>query len=423
MMDGTGLDLVKYVSQHHASMPICLVTAYSSPDQAVQALKEGAFDYLSKPVAVADLRRVVSTMVAQSHTNHQDNLPILIAEKIAQRLPGQSTAMKAIHVTLAQLAQTSACVVIQGERGTGKELAARALHACSVRATQPFIVFDCSTADNNRTEHTLFGSQQDSSIGTVTLKDGAFQTAHGGTLLLDEVGKLPLDIQLTLLNTLQQKTVRRHGATHTDSIDVRVLVSTTTPLAQLVASGQFRQDLYYRLNIMALSMPPLRERNGDAPWLAQRWLTTHPQGKTMILSAGALSWLRSHPFTGNVRELDNMMERSVALCAAQLLNVIEVSHLHMTGNNTLTSIPITPPSYTNTTVVNSLEDEDFSGAERRRSALTFPMDLTSHLANIERRIIEQALQQARYNRGQAATLLGLNLRQIRYRMEQLGIEC
>jgi two-component system, NtrC family, response regulator PilR len=405
MPDGTGLDLVKYVTSHYLGLPICLITAYSNAEQSVEALKEGAFDYLSKPVSVLDLRRVVASMVAQSQASHHQ-VPLSLTDQMAQHVPGQSTAMKAIHHTLAQLAQTSACVVIQGEPGTGKELAARALHACSVRAKEAFVVLDCSVLkDSHTAERALFGEP--------SLNNGAFHTAQSGTLLLEEVSSLPLDTQVLLLNTLQEKSIHRQftlGKTFdwvAEPIDVRVLISSTKPLAQGLASGKLRQDLFYRLNVMALTMPPLRDRSGDAPWLAKRWLAKHASDKAMDISAGAMAWLRSHAFSGNIRELDNVIERGIALCITQGGTCIEVAHLQAND-----AAPKHHESHA-----------DSAGNDRWQTPMTFPMDLMAHLASIERKIIEQALQQARYNRTQAAVLLGLNVRQIRYRIEQLGIEC
>lgn len=410
MNDGTGLDLVRYLSQTHVGLPICLVTAYSSPEQSVQALKEGAFDYLSKPVSVVDLRRVVAAMVEQNKVYHTHSPQTSLAY-IEQRLPGQSTAMKAVHQTLAQLAQTDACVVIQGEPGTGKELAARALHAASIRAAQPFIVLDCSLLqDSMAAKQALFGEYG--------VRQGVFQAAQGGTLLLDEVSCLPIDIQIALLNVLQTKTIPKitleaitETSNQTQRIDVRVLISTTTALSHWVAMGKLRQDLYYRLNIMALHMPSLRDRSGDAPWLAQRWLLSHTQGKTMSLSIGAIAWLRSHIFSGNIRELNNVIERGVTVCMAQGEQCIEVTHLK--GNDEVNRLP---QILNESNIANNFN-------KNQTTKINFPMDLTAHLGAIERQIIEQALQYTRYNRTQAAVLLGINVRQIRYRIEQLGIEC
>jgi two-component system, NtrC family, response regulator PilR len=399
MNDGTGLDLLRQIRQIYAGLPLCLVTAYSDPEQSVQALKEGAFDYLSKPVSLADLRRVVLAMVEQKKS-HQSYTSQGLLEKIAQQLPGQSPAMKIVHQQLVQLVQTEAPVVIQGESGTGKELAARALHLASTRAAQPFIFVDCGLLQDSPTaESCLFG------------ETGVFQAAQGGILLLDEVRCLPIDIQTKLLNTLQNKLICRQTTGATQSVDVRILVSTSTPLNQWVATGKLRQDLYYRLNIMTVHMPPLRDRNGDAPWLAQRWLLNHPHSKMMTLSTGAIAWLRSHIFSGNIRELNNIIERAVALCAAQGMCCIEVMHLHR--NDVVEHSSQMPYERNQTNPVN----------ESKTIKLNFPMDLTAHLGAIERQIIEQALQQTRYNRTQAAALLGMNTRQIRYRIEQLGIEC
>ena len=404
MNDGTGLDLLRYLSQTHMGLPISLVTAYSSLEQSVQALKEGAFDYLSKPVSVADLRRVVAAMVEQNKA-YQTHSPQTSLAYIKQQLPGQSTAMKAVHQTLAQLVQTDVCVVIQGEPGTGKELAARALHSASIRAAQPFVVLDCRLLQDSATAaRALFGEYG--------VKQGVFETAQGGTLLLDEVSCLPIDIQTVLLDALQTKTIiNTEIIPKITRIDVRILISTATALSHWVATGKLRQDLYYRLNIMVLHIPSLRDRSGDAPWLAQRWLLSHTQGKTMSLSMGAIAWLRSHIFSGNIRELNNVIERGVAVCMAQGEQCIEVIHLQR--NDEINSLSQTSNK---SSILSSF-------AKSQAIKINFPMDLTAHLGTIERQIIEHALQYTRYNRTQAAALLGINVRQIRYRIEQLGIEC
>lgn len=423
--DGTGLELAHHIAQNHTGLPISIMTAYGSPEHAVQALKAGAFDYLTKPVAIADLRSTVANMLAVDPRMPNNSLTAITA-LIAHRLPGQSPAMKGIHQQLAQLAQTQACLVLQGESGTGKELAARALHAASQRAGGPFVVLNCGALDKTMIESAMFGTEQRNASGEVELSDGAFQMAKGGTLLLDDVGALPLDAQVRLLNALQERTIRRLGALKHEPIDTRILVSSSQSLPQLVAAGQFRQDLYYRLNVMVMNLPPLRDRQGDAVWLAQRWLAAHPQGKTMGLAPGAMAWLRTYSFAGNVRELENILERAVALSGAgvQSSAFIEVAHLQMPGSMETLS----QANSSLTTQQHSATEPEYIGPERRKTMhgdpnrVAFPLDIQAHLAGIERIIIEQSLQRTRFNRTQAAALLGLNLRQLRYRIEQLGID-
>ncbi len=423
--DGTGIELAQHVASQYPGLPISIMTAYGSPEHSVQALKAGAFDYLTKPVAIADLRATVAKMLAQSQRTRSPS-PLPLVEQIAHRLPGQSSAIKAVHQQLAQLAQTQACVVLQGERGTGKELAARALHACSQRAAGPFVVFNCGAIDKTALESAMFGSEQRAPDAPPAMQDGAFQSAQGGTLLFDDVGSLSLDAQVRLLNALQDRTIRRAGASKNETIDVRILVSSHQSLPQLVAAGQFRQDLYYRLNVMVVHLPPLRDRQGDAVWLAQRWMALHPVAKAMQLSPGAMAWLKTYPFAGNIRELDNILERGVTRATAQAhpAEQLETGHLQT---------PVTMETLSQGEQIRQQQraSEDqlgFQGVERRKlvspdaGIMTFPLDLQAHLANIERGIIEQALQRTRYNRTQAATLLGLNLRQMRYRIEQLGID-
>jgi two-component system response regulator PilR (NtrC family) len=399
------------------------MTAYGSPEHSVQALKAGAFDYLTKPVAIADLRATVANMLSQTQRALSKS-PLSVVEQIANRLPGQSPAMKAVHAQLAQLAQTQASLVLQGEPGTGKELAARALHACSQRAAGPFVVLNCGALDKATLEATVFGSELRSPTGEITHVEGVFHSAQGGTLLLDDVGKLPLDAQVRLLNALQDRTIRRAGAAKAEMIDVRILVSSNQSLPQLVAAGQFRQDLYYRLNVMMVHLPPMRDRSGDAVWLAQRWLAAHPEGKTLGLSAGAMAWLRTFSFPGNVRELENVLERAITMRAMLGGTSTQLDPVHLQMPASMETLSQAEQTESNKTAPE--EPSVYRGAERRKSTsptkVEFPLDIEAHLASIERVIIEQALQRTRFNRTQAATLLGLNLRQLRYRIEQLGID-
>jgi two-component system response regulator PilR (NtrC family) len=423
--DGTGIELATHVAENYPGVPISIMTAYGSPEHSVQALKAGAYDYLTKPIPIASLRATVANMLTQSQRS-LNNPPSWLADQIAQRLPGQSPAMKAVHQQLAQLAQTQACLVLQGEKGTGKELAARALHASSQKAAGPFVVLDCGALNAQTIEASIFGAAVRLPSGETNLQDGAFQAAQGGTLLLDDVGSLPLDIQVRLLNALQDKTIRPAGASKNENIDVRILVSSHQSLPQLVAAGLFRQDLYYRLNVMVVHLPPLRDRFGDAVWLAQRWMAAHPQGKLMTLSNSATAWLKTHSFPGNIRELENTLERAVALSAAQGQSSLTIDSSHLQMPASMESLSQEKPHH------GGMHSQDITqGLNKNDSGKTiapennkivFPMDIQTHLASIERGIIEQALHRSRYNRTQAATLLGLNLRQLRYRIEQLGID-
>ncbi len=398
--DATGIDLAQHIAQKHTGLPVAMMTAYGSPDHAVQALKAGAFDYLSKPVSIANLRSTVAQMLAQSRLR-QHNDPAALIAQLTHLLPGQSPAMQQVFQAMAQFSQSLACVAIDGQQGTGKELASRAIHSCSVRSSQAFIVFNCAA-------HSANNAHSDS-------LQTAFQTAQGGTLLLEAIEMLPQHAQLELLHILQNRSIKPVSADKTIPVDVRLMVSSEAPLSQTLAAGRLRQDLFYRLHILTLSLPPLHEREGDAAWLAQRWLAQHPQGKSLTLSTAAIKRLNTHCFAGNVRELENALERSVALASGQSSVVLEIDLL--SAQNSLSTSATAMGNAVN-------NDAKQGGTESPKpvSSIVFPVDLITHLASIERDIIEQALQGSRYNRTQAATALGLNLRQLRYRMEQLGIK-
>ncbi len=400
--DATGIDLAQHIAHKHVGLPVAMMTAYGSPDHAVQALKAGAFDYLSKPVSIADLRSTVAQMLAQSHLRQLNDPAALIAQ-LAHLLPGQSPAMQQVFLTMAQCTQSLACVAIDGQQGTGKELAARAIHSCSVRSSQAFVVFNCAAYNANHPSA--------ESIHT------AFEKAQGGTLLLEAIDALAQHAQLALLQILQDRSIKHGSSDKTSPVDVRLMVSSATPLSQSLAAGSLRHDLFYRLNILTLSLPPLHEREGDAAWLAQRWLAQHPQGQSMTLSASAVNNLNTHPFAGNVRELENTLERSVALAAGQPSTVLDV--VVPTTQSTHSSISSGAASVGS--VPDSTVLQDSTSAAKAGHLVPLPIDLTAHLAGIERGIIEQALLHTRYNRTHAASLLGLNLRQLRYRMAQLGI--
>jgi two-component system, NtrC family, response regulator PilR len=410
--DGTGIDIAQHVQGNYPGLPLCMMTAYGSPDHAVQALKAGAFDYLSKPVSINDLRAAVAQMLAQSQLR-QRNAAAALAAQMALLLPGHSVAMHTVHQHMAQLSQTQACVVLQGERGTGKELAARAMHRCGLRAAQPFVVFNCAALSGAALDRALFGS-------VAPAYDGAFQAAQGGTLLLDDIDALGSAMQIKLLNVLQERVLMRIDGAVKESSDVRLMVSSPTALNQLLDSGVLRQDLFYRLNVMVLDLPPLRARQDDVIYLAQRWLAQHPQGKTMALSAQAMQQLHTHPFNGNVRELNNVLERSVALHSAQsgaalelLLDAVPASaHASapapVRAEHDLKPPTINPPTSPSTDLTMDLGND-------------LPVDLSAHMAALERAWIAKALQRSNNNRPQAAALLGLNVRQLRYRIEQLGL--
>jgi two-component system response regulator PilR (NtrC family) len=279
---------------------------------------------------------------------------------------------------------------------------------------------NCGAIPENLMEAEFFGVKKGAYTGAGADRDGFFQAAHRGTLLLDEVADLPLGMQVKLLRVLQERTVRRVGSMVEEPVDVRIVAASHKSLPQLVSTGQFRQDLYYRLNVMMVYIPPLRDRAGDAVLLAERWLQRHSQGKTLGLGSTATHWLKSHPFPGNVRELENVLERAVALCMVQESSTIGIEHLQSPIIPEMIGVISSPPPLVSSN--NTASTVMTPSAPAATSAIKLPIDLPTHLNSIERSLIELALNQTRYNRTQAATLLGLNLRQLRYRIEQLGID-
>jgi two-component system response regulator PilR (NtrC family) len=382
--DGEGLDLVRHIGEHCADLPVAVITAYGSAENAVAALKAGAFDYLSKPVSLEDLRTLVKSAL---------KLPqqVSAAKPARQQLQGESPAIQQAREMIHKLARSQAPVYVSGESGSGKELAARLIHEQGARHDQRFVAVNCGAIPENLMESEFFGYKKGAFTGAETDRGGFFQAAHGGTLFLDEVADLPLAMQVKLLRTIQEKRVRKVGATDEDPVDVRMICATHQSLSALVEAGRFRQDLYFRLNVIELKMPSLKECREDIPVLAQSMLERlAPAGSPAPrLSDAARSALAAYDFPGNVRELENILERAVALCAG---DEIETGDLRLA-----------PARQT---------DETPAGGK---------WPLQDYLDRVEREAILEALGQTRFNRTAAARLLGITFRALRYRMERLGI--
>lgn len=395
--DGNGIDLVRYIQDKLPEMPVAVITAYGNMETAVAALKAGAFDFISKPLDINDLRNIVRSALRVNQTGHPDpgvqEAPT--SESGADKMLGESAAIRQVRALIVKLARGQAPVYISGASGTGKELAARLIHELSPRANQPFVPVNCGAIPEALMESEFFGHKKGSFTGATHDKEGLFKTADGGTLFLDEVGDLPLHMQVKLLRAIQEKTIRPVGTQSEIRVDVRILSATHKNLHELVKEGKFRQDLYYRLNVIELPIPPLSARREDIPLLARqlcrKLAETHGIAPPVISDA-ALSALGAYDFPGNVRELENILERAITLCEG---GEITASELQLSGSP---SAPATP----NTTIG---ENES----------------LDEYLERIERTAIEDALVKSNQNKTAAAKILGITFRALRYKLEKLGI--
>lgn len=419
--DGNGQELVEHCARHRSAMPIAVITAYGSVDAAVLALKSGAFDFVSKPLDLPALRRLVEQALKLSGHGRDDG------EGTRGRLLGESAAMQQVRQLVAKVARSQAPVFISGESGVGKELVARMIHEQGPRRGGPFVPVNCGAIPGELMESEFFGHVRGSFTGAHADKAGLFQAAHGGTLFLDEVAELPLPMQVKLLRVIQEKAVRAVGGREEVPVDVRILSATHKPLAALVEQGAFRQDLYYRINVIELRVPPLRERREDIPLLAERildriapdWGVERP-----TLSQAALAALCRYDFPGNVRELENVLERAVALCEG---GTIEVADLHLPEGpaSGAGSIPAGTPSSAAAAqirasgAVASPSGSAPAAASREGGA---PSSLVDYVENLERDAILKALAETRWNKTQAARRLGITFRALRYKLKKLGID-
>lgn len=382
MPDGDGLQVVNYITQANLDVPVAVITAHGNMENAVIALKAGAFDYLSKPVSLDQLRALVKSAL---------NLPI-VASTPAGGLHGSAPAMQKVRDLIERVARSQAPVHITGESGSGKELAARLIIRSGARSDKPVIAVNCGAIPEALMESEFFGYKKGAFTGADKDRDGFFQAANGGTLFLDEVADLPLTMQVKLLRAIQEKCVRKVGATVEEAVDVRLISATHNDLAERVQQGKFRQDLFYRLNVIQIQMPPLRELREDIGAIAQLTLERLRDGAQVEFSEEALHTLQNYDFPGNVRELENIVERALALCSGNLISV---------------------------------DDLQLSPAGQVRTEFTElgeKSPLPEYLDRVERQALLEALQHTNFNRTAAAKLLGLTFRTMRYRMERLGIK-
>ena len=423
--DGNGLDLVRELSEASPAVPVAVLTAYGSAESAVVALKAGAFDYLTKPVALEQLRTTVqSALKSLSGTASANTVKTVVASAAAAGnapralLAGESPQIQELRHMILRLARSMAPVAIYGESGSGKEVAARAIHLASARADKPFIAVNCGAIPEALVEAEFFGYKKGAFTGADADRDGFFQAAHGGTLFLDEVAELPLPMQVKLLRAIQERQVRKLGVTSEQPVDVRIISATHRDLADQVKAGQFREDLYYRLHVIELQIPPLRERGEDILVLADNILMRLAQREgrhqPRQLTEAARSCLLRYSFPGNVRELENLLERASALATDDLIRVEDLG------------VRIeTPPDYPRSSAVAATPvDFSLSTAEPLQMMgrlLEFPIDMPAEIELAERAFIEAALHRTQGNRTAAAQLLGVSFRHLRYRMKVLGI--
>lgn len=386
--DGNGLSLIQHIQREIPCMPVAMITAYGNAQAAVESLKAGAFDFVSKPVDLATLRKLVDSALKLRKNDTADNAD--------QELLGTHESIRNLRAMIERLARSQAPVHIAGESGTGKERVAQLIHKQGPRGQSPFMPVNCGAIPTELMESEFFGHVKGSFTGAVRDKQGLFQSAEGGTLFLDEVADLPLHMQVKLLRAVQERSVRPVGAETEVPVNVRIISATHKNLNDLVNQGAFRQDLYYRLNVIEVRTPPLRERADDIPLLSEHILTRLARDNGLSappkLEAQAQRQLREYNFPGNVRELENILERAITMCDGK---VISASDLQLRP-----SAPV-----------------QFSSAAATENAA-----LGDHIEEIEKRAIREALEKARYNKTRAAELLGMSFRSLRYRIKKLGIE-
>lgn len=397
--DGTGIELVEHIQEQFPHIPVAVITAFGSMEAAIKALKAGAFDFVSKPIDLNMLRGLVDSALKVASTPMDK--PGDTGSKKSQKLLGESEAMSALRQKIEKLARSQAPVYLRGESGVGKELVATQIHQQGPRANANFVPVNCGAIPTELMESEFFGHLKGSFTGAVSDKEGLFQAANGGTLFLDEIAELPIHMQVKLLRAIQEKAIKPIGGQKEIPVDIRLLSATHKDLAAEVETGNFRQDLYYRINVIELNIPPLRERITDLPILANFMLgrISSNSNDTYTLSEDAIEKLETYAFPGNIRELENILERAATLCDG---NSITANDLDLPDNSPLSTSGETSP------------DE---------SSISLSVDqLEDYLIQKERKAIVAALEQTRWNKTAAAKLLGITFRQLRYRLQKLELE-
>ena len=393
--DGNGIDLVRHIQNRYPQVPVAVITAHGNMETAIIALKAGAFDFVSKPLDINDLRNIVRSAL---RVGHSPSAAAAAPGAGTRQLLGESAAIQKVRTLIEKLARGQAPVYIHGESGTGKELAARLIHSLGPRADKPFVPVNCGAIPEQLMESEFFGHKKGSFTGAVQDKEGLFKAADGGTLFLDEVGDLPIPMQVKLLRAIQEKTVRPVGSQSELRVDVRILSATHRDLHGLVREGKFRQDLYYRLNVIELAIPNLRARPEDIPVLAEHLsakLTAGMANTPPKLSADAIGALSRYDFPGNVRELENILERALTMCDGTEIRAADLQ------------------------LPESTAADDAAGEP---AELGSSESLEEYLARVEESAIRDALQRTNQNKTAAAKLLGITFRALRYKLEKLGID-
>jgi two-component system response regulator PilR (NtrC family) len=401
--DGNGLELVSEIADRQPDLPVAVITAHGSVEDAVQALKLGAFDFVSKPVDLEMLRRLVETALRLGEDDQppdqerEPGQPVPVSVAGLEKLIGSSKAIQRCRDLIHKLSRSQAPVLISGPSGSGKELAARLIHDLGPRAKKPFVPVNCGAIPTELMESEFFGHRKGSFTGANADKEGLFQAADGGTLMLDEVADLPLHMQVKLLRAIQEKAVRPIGERHEVPVDVRILSATHQPLKPLVEADKFRSDLYFRLNVIELAMPSLSDRQEDIPILAEHFLhqiTEDWDTEAPAISPTAMNVLMSHPFSGNVRELINILQRAVTLCETEAIEPDDLM----------------------------LEQLDVETGEAGMPQRPDEQSLDTYMEDIEKQMLEDALLKARYNKTRAAELLGISFRSLRYKLKKFDID-
>lgn len=394
--DGDGLDIVRYIQEHLPKLPVAVITAHGNMDTAVEAMKAGAFDFLNKPVDLPTLRLLVDSAVSSNKIPEQ-------SDNEATDIIGTSLAIAKLKTSIKKLARSQAPVYISGESGSGKELVARAIHALGARTDKPFIAVNCGAIPSELVESEFFGYKKGAFTGATQDSEGLFQAANGGTLFLDEVADLPLSMQVKILRAIQEKAVRPVGTQAEVNVDVRILSATHKNLHQLVADNEFRQDLFYRLNVIQLDVPALRDRAEDIPMISQHIVQRldSDAGTQTSIETSALEALQAYAFPGNVRELENILERAYTLCDGDIINE---SDLQLDAHQSI-DMP----------AGKSKEQNHFMRCMNHDS-------IDDYLAEIEKEILLKALEKDRWNKTNAAKTLGISFRSFRYRLSKLGLD-
>ncbi|MFK7795614.1 MAG: sigma-54-dependent transcriptional regulator [Gammaproteobacteria bacterium] len=402
--DGDGIDLVAYIQSEYPNMPVAVITAYGSMDAAIKALKTGAFDFVSKPLDLKALRKLVSGALKLS-TNNTDK-PSQQSNEHTSRLIGGSSEMQNLNATILKLARSQAPVYIRGESGVGKELVANEIHSQGPRGDQPFIPVNCGAIPTELMESEFFGHVKGSFTGAASDKQGLFEAAQGGTLFLDEVAELPLHMQVKLLRAIQERAIKPVGKQEEISVDVRILSATHKDLTQEVEQGNFRQDLFYRINVIELPVPPLRKRSDDIEALANHILKKIAASyllENLKINSAAIVKLSHYSFPGNIRELENILERAATLCE----------------NENITADDIQLPNDNS----HDKSNDEIVATDNDSPSMTLDKDqLEEYLENKEKQAITAALEKTRWNKTAAAKLLGISFRQLRYRLKKLNLE-